>query len=237
VQCVILAGGLGTRIRSVSTEVPKCLISVAGKPFIAWQLDWLRDQGITEIVLCIGHLGSQVREFVGDGEAFGLRVTYVDEGESLRGTAGALRMALDADVLAPWFFVLYGDSYLRVPVKEVAKKFLKMGVSALMTVFQNAGKWEESNVIFNGEIVEKYEKNSIAPPEDMVYVDYGLLVLKREIIRNRVGSTSISDLAPILNSLSLEGSMAGFEATERFFEIGTPEGLDALEEHLSQSKN
>src|SRR5467141_3511852 len=113
-QCVILAGGLGTRIAAVAPDLPKALIQVAGEPFAHHQLSLLRGAGVQEVVYCIGHRGDEIRAFVGSGSRWNIRVSYVSEGRKLRGTAGALRLASDRGALAPAFFVLYGDSYLPV---------------------------------------------------------------------------------------------------------------------------
>src|SRR5882724_3079057 len=118
-QCVILAGGLGTRMQPLTRRLPKTLLPVLGRPFAEYQLGWLADQGVRNVVYCIGFLGDQVRAFVGDGRRWRLRVDYVDEGSLLMGTGGALRLASDAGVLEPGFLVLYGDSYLPIEMAAV----------------------------------------------------------------------------------------------------------------------
>src|SRR5438128_2387245 len=90
----ILAGGLATRLRSVTSTIPKAMVSVAGEPFIAHQLRLLQSRGASRAVLCLGHLGKQVCDFVGDGRRFGVDVEYSFDGEALVGTGGALRKAL-----------------------------------------------------------------------------------------------------------------------------------------------
>src|SRR4029077_4747165 len=114
VQCVILAGGLATRMRPLTERIPKSLIPAGGRPFVDHQLEHLAAHGVTEAVLSIGHHGGALRAHVGDGARFGLGVRYVDEGSELRGTAGALRLALDEGVLEETFLVTYGDSFLPV---------------------------------------------------------------------------------------------------------------------------
>jgi NDP-sugar pyrophosphorylase family protein len=231
-QCVILAGGLGTRIRDVAPDLPKCLIPVAGRPFAALQLEWLAREGVDDVVYCVGHLAEQVRSFVGDGSAFGLTVRYADEGDVLLGTAGALRLAADLGLLAESFFVLYGDSYLDVKLAEVRATYVASGAEALMTVFRNEHSWEESNVVFDGSRVLRYEKHCPAPPADMVWVDYGLSILRRLTIVSAVAEGAPCDLALIYGRLSSEGDLLGYEATHRFFEIGSPSGLQDLEAFL-----
>src|SRR3954471_4703933 len=94
IPVAILAGGTATRLRPVSDTVPKSLVLVAGEPFIAHQLRLLRRERIERVVLCVGHLGEMIRDFVGDGSRFALNVSYSFDGERLLGTGGALRHAL-----------------------------------------------------------------------------------------------------------------------------------------------
>ena len=107
----ILAGGLATRLGPLTQRLPKALLPVAGRPFIHWQLALLAQQGVTQVVLCAGHLGEQIQATVGDGSGFGMTVRYSFDGAVLLGTGGALKRALP--MLGAAFFVLYGDSYLR----------------------------------------------------------------------------------------------------------------------------
>src|SRR5262245_26801177 len=108
-QCVILAGGLATRMRPLTDSIPKTLLPVAGHPSADMQLTWLAREGVSDVVYCVGHLGEMIEEYVGDGSRWGLAVRYVDDGPELRGTAGALRRAVSAGLLDPAFLVVYGD--------------------------------------------------------------------------------------------------------------------------------
>src|SRR5687768_5664809 len=105
VQCVILAGGLGTRMRPITETIPKALIPVAGEPFLNHQLRWLVRHGVSEVVLSLGHMGELVESHVESSPDFGIPVRFVHEGTALRGTAGALRLASDLGVLAEDFLV------------------------------------------------------------------------------------------------------------------------------------
>jgi NDP-sugar pyrophosphorylase family protein len=233
VQCVILAGGLGTRMWPEARAVPKTLLPVAGRPFAAWQLSWLARSGITSVVYCIGHLGSHVADYVGDGSEWGLAVEYVDEGDQLRGTAGALRMAYNEGKLAEDFVVLYGDSWLQVDPALVLRTARRQCALALMTVFRNEGRWDGSNVILRGTQVVQYTKGLADPPPDMRWIDYGLLAFRREVIADQVPAHGTADLAPLCSELAARGLLVGMEVTERFYEIGTPAGRAELEELLA----
>jgi NDP-sugar pyrophosphorylase family protein len=232
VQCVILAGGRGTRMAPFTDTVPKALLPVAGRPFADWQLAWLAGQGIDDVLYSIGHLGDQIRRHVGAGEQWGLTVRYVDEGADLRGTGGALRQALEASSLAKQFLVLYGDSYLSVDVSSVWGAFLAGKSAALMSVYLNDGQWERSNAVFSDGMVKRYEKGLTDIPSEMRYVDYGLSAFRRSTIEQWVPRDAVVDLAETFTALSSAGELAGYEAVGRFYEIGSPSGMKDLEEQL-----
>lgn len=234
-QCVILAGGRATRMRPLTDTIPKALIPVAGRPFLDHQLAWLAGHGVTDVVLSIGYKADAIRAFVdgGDGARHGLRVRYVDEGGRLRGTAGALRLALDQGVLEESFLVTYGDSFLPIDFAAVFATFVASGKPALMTVFRNDGRWDTSNVIFDGRMVTLYDKQrATRPPADFAYIDYGLSALSRRVIADAIPPDTVADLATLFHGLSVRGELAGFEAAERFYEIGSPAGLEDLERWL-----
>jgi NDP-sugar pyrophosphorylase family protein len=233
-QCVILAGGLGTRMRPMTEAIPKALIPVLGVPFAAWQLRHLASQGVDRVVYSIGYRGDMLREFVGDGSRFGLRVTWVDEGAELRGTGGALRLALEQAALEDAFFVLYGDSYLPVRMDDVEQAWRASGEPALMTVMRNEGRWDASNAVFAEGRVVVYDKSW---PEEwrsrMRWIDYGLSILTRPLIAEGIMPGTVADLADLLRGLSTAGRLAGLEVYDRFYEAGSMDGLCDLEAYLS----
>jgi NDP-sugar pyrophosphorylase family protein len=237
VQCLILAGGLGTRVQGVDPSLPKTLLPVAGRPFADWQLRWLAGQGVDSVVYSVGHRADQVRAFVGDGSAWGIAVEYVEETDGLLGTGGAVRLAVDQGVLGQRFFVLYGDSYLRVDLAAVDDAFTRRGLPAMMTVFANDGRWDASNVVFDGRLVVEYRKGLPDPPPAMRFIDYGLLELRRDLVVDEVPSGRPSDLAALLEPLSRRSRLAGVEVAERFFEIGSPEGIAELDRFLTDGGN
>jgi NDP-sugar pyrophosphorylase family protein len=216
----LLAGGLATRLRPITTKLPKSLVEVAGEPFIAHQLRLLKRQGITDVVICAGYLGDQIEASIADGRGFDCRVRYSHDGELLLGTGGALRMALP--LLGERFFVMYGDSYLDTDFRAVHDAFVATRKPALMTVFRNAGRWDTSNVEFVDGAIRRYDKSDRTPA--MQYIDYGLGVSTAAIFAERdVGARF--DLADVYRDLVLRGLLAGYEVRERFYEIGSPSGL------------
>jgi NDP-sugar pyrophosphorylase family protein len=221
----ILAGGLATRLRPLTETIPKALIEVAGAPFVDHQLGLLKRNGYRDVVLCVGYLGEMLQRHVGNGARFGLNVRYVEDGLTLLGTGGALRKA--APLLGEAFAVLYGDSYLPVDYARVEASFRDCGRPALMTVYRNQDLYDRSNVVFRDGVVVLYDKSCRTP--EMKYIDYGLSVIQRSVLE---GYPERFDLASVFTALSRAGKLAGFEVTQRFFEIGSPAGLVEAENYL-----
>lgn len=235
-QCVILAGGRGARMQPLTDTIPKALVPICGRPFVDHQLAWLRDQDVKDVVFCIGYRGRQLRDFVGDGSAWGVAARYVDEGNELRGTAGALRLALDEDALAENFTALYGDSYLPVDLAPIWRAFEIGGAQALMAVFRNENRWDASNVRYeNGKVLE-YDKQHAGKRPALAWIDYGLTVFARDLVADRIQPGETADLADLYRELSLEGALAGFEVNRRFYEVGSPEGVADLERLLTSRR-
>jgi MurNAc alpha-1-phosphate uridylyltransferase len=231
-QCVILAGGLGTRIVERSGGLPKALIPVLGKPFLFYQLEWLARQNVRDVVLSVGYKSELIRAAVGNGSDFELSVAYADEGRELRGTGGALRYIAELGLLRESFFVMYGDSYLPVDLRPIWRTS-EQGQVATMAVLRNEGRWDKSNVIFRNGTLLLYDKFASGPATlDMDYIDFGLSVLTQDAIIQGIASGSKTDLAHLFNRLSIEGRLRGHEVLQRFYEIGSPQGLDDFETYL-----
>ena len=165
---------------------------------------------------------------MGSGERFGLRVRYSDEGPTLLGTAGALRVALP--LMAPTFLVTYGDSYLPF---DYAEPLRVLGANddcdGVMSIFPNGGRWDASNVKTDGVRVLAYEKGVRDPAFD--HIDYGALALRRELIA-ALPLGERRGLEEIQTAVARAGRMRAVVAPERFYEIGSPEGLLALDARL-----
>ncbi len=233
-KIALLAGGLATRLRPITTTIPKSMVPVADRPFLAHQLENLARQGITEVVICSGYLGEQIQEYIQDGSEFGCRVQYSFDGDKLLGTGGALRKALP--LLGDEFLVMYGDSYLTAPIPPIWKEFLRSGKPALMTVFRNGDKWDKSNIEFLDGVIIDYDK--VAPTARMEHIDYGLGCLKAEVFSAWSEDTAF-DLASVYGQLVKQQQVAGYEVKERFYEIGSPAGLaetDALLRQIAQKE-
>jgi NDP-sugar pyrophosphorylase family protein len=236
-QCAVLAGGLATRMRPLTEATPKVLLPVAGVPFVHWQLDWLAREGVEHVVYCIGHLGDRVRAYVGDGSRWGISVRYSEDGERLRGTAGALAHAARGGLLDECFLVTYGDSYLTVAVRRFWDHFQSVAQPMLLAVYRNDGRLERSNIRFREGVVELYDKGVEFPAAiDMHHVDYGLIALDRATLLREVPPDASQDLSDVQHRLSLLGEVAGFEVGDRFYEVGSPTGLADLNDLLSRER-
>jgi NDP-sugar pyrophosphorylase family protein len=225
----ILAGGLATRLRPLTETVPKSLVEINGEPFLRHQLRLLRGAGIDRVVLCVSHLGEQVRDSAGDGREFGLHIDYSFDGSILLGTAGALKRALP--LLGESFFVLYGDSYLPIDLGAVEAVFRASGKAGLMTVYSNEGQWDTSNVEFVDGRIAAYDKK--LRTGRMRHIDYGLGVFHAAAFAEIPEGTSW-DLATVYRDLLDAGELAAFEAPHRFYEIGSFSGIEELSSYLRQ---
>ena len=219
----LLAGGLATRLRPITAKIPKLLVEVAGEPFFSHQLKLLKAAGLTRIVLCVGYLGEQIVDLYKDGSAYGVDIKYSFDGAKLLGTAGALIQAMP--LLGDSFYVLYGDSYLPIDYRKIGDHFLASGKKGLMTVFENKGLYDSSNVWFQNGEIKVYDKKVKLP--EMKHIDYGLGLFKASAFES-YSKTEVVDLAEVQKSLVSQKELCGYEMKDRFYEIGSPEGLAEL---------
>jgi NDP-sugar pyrophosphorylase family protein len=227
VPVAILAGGLATRLRPVTEKIPKSLLPVAGRPFLAHQLELLKSNRLQRAVLCLGYLGEQVQQEFGNGRDYGVQLDYSFDGPVLLGTGGALKQALPK--LGPIFFVLYGDSYLPIDFASALVAFEAKGKPGLMTVFKNAGRYDSSNVCYADGEIRLYDKKHRVP--EMEHIDYGLSIFSSSIF-DEFPSGIAFDLSEVMQRLLGRGQLAGLEVHQRFYEIGSFSGLKELEELL-----
>jgi NDP-sugar pyrophosphorylase family protein len=217
---VILAGGLATRLRPLTETIPKALVEIDGQPFLWHQLELLKRNGMRRVVLAVGYLGDMIREQFGDGSKLGIAIEYSFDGPALMGTAGAIRGALS--LLPERFFALYGDSYLTCNYRAVEAAFVRCGLPGLMTVYRNEGLYDSSNVEYDGNRIVRYDKAH--HHSAMHYIDYGLGAFSRSVFA-ALPADEKRDLASVYQGLLEAGQLAAYEVHERFYEIGSPEGL------------
>jgi NDP-sugar pyrophosphorylase family protein len=220
----ILAGGLATRLRPITEKIPKALVIVAGRPFLAHQLRFVQKSGVRKVVLCVNYRGEMIEQEFGNGSSVGMELSYSYDGPDLLGTGGALKKAMPK--VGDKFLVLYGDSYLPIDYSGPARAFAASGKPALMTVFKNENRWEPSNVWFEEGEIRRYDKKKFTP--EMKHIDYGLGVLSSEALSSWPEGKAF-DLADVYQDLIGQQKLAGFEVDRRFYEIGSPTGLAELD--------
>lgn len=230
---IILAGGLATRLRPITEKIPKSLVEVVGRPFIEHQLSLLKVNGFRKVILCLGYLGEQVVEVVGNGEKWGLQVEYSFDGPILLGTGGALlkaRSLLDEES----FWVLYGDSYLDFDYEAVSQYFgaNRQNTLGLMTVFANDNHWDTSNVVFRDNKILKYDKWQRTP--EMDYIDYGASILSLKAL-DMIKEIPF-DLSKLYYYLVENELMLGYEVKRRFYEVGSFSGLQELNDYFAKQE-
>jgi len=197
VQVLVLAGGLGTRMRPRTDTMPKALLPVAGRPFAERQVELLVDNGVDDIVFAVAYLGHMIHDALGDGRRWGIGIRYVDEGDHRRGTGGATRLFVDSGLADDDFAVLYGDSYLPIDYQAVWDAYATADRPALMTVIRNHDRWDTSNAeLAEGRV--RYRKGA-GPETGMTYIDYGLSVVSARVVSERIPRDAVSDLDEIVD--------------------------------------
>ena len=223
---LILCGGLATRLQPITKTIPKSLVMINNKPILQYQLDMLQKQGIRHVVLCVGYLGEMIRDTFGD-KYRDILLEYSFDGPKLMGTGGAIKKAYSK--LSDTFFVLYGDSYLPVEYKPILEYFHTTNKEGLMTLFKNDNLYDTSNVVFKDNQIICYDKkNKIT---DMNYIDYGLSIFNVSVFKTYPADCSF-DLSQVMVNLVTNKQLAGYEVFNRFYEMGSINGLNELEQYL-----
>lgn len=231
-RCVILAGGLGSRMAPFTSVIPKALIPVNGEPFLRLKLRQLWENGVTDVVISVGHLGDLIESAVAEMPLSGMRVSIVHDGPQLLGTAGALRRLMDLEHLDDAFLVTYGDSFLTCDHAAVIRAFNEAEFDGLLTVWRDVTSEEQGNCAVSGNRVTKYSKEDRTGTR-LPWIDYGLIILKSSVVEELIPADEPADLGAILSTLASQGVMQAHRVPERFYEIGSPVGLEALERVLS----
>jgi NDP-sugar pyrophosphorylase family protein len=225
-QVTIFAGGLATRLGELTRYQPKSLLKFQGEFFIEHQIEQIRRQGIRDIIICTGHLGEQIQRNLGDGSRYDVNITYSHENEPL-GTGGALKNAEKR--LADVFFTIYGDSYLSIDFQAVLAQFLANDALAMMTVYKNRDLYDKSNVSVKDGRVTGYSKNGRTP--DMVYIDYGAQVFRKEAL-GLIPENRYYILEDLFKKLVDQQQLLAYEVNERFYEIGSMQGIEEFDKYL-----
>jgi NDP-sugar pyrophosphorylase family protein len=224
-QAVILAGGLGTRLRPVTEKIPKPMVPVAGKPFLEHQISCLREQGIQDILLLTGYLGEQIEQFFGDGSEHGVRIAYSKEEVPL-GTAGAVQLA--ASKLNDIFLVLNGDTYLPMVYDHVFDLFLRLQPEGLVVARRKYGLAAKANLV-----VAKDWRVVGTDPTHATHINAGAMVFRKSVLDLIPAEKPHSLDLDLFPKLIERNALRAYETPVEYFDMGTPNGLKSLEDSLS----
>lgn len=226
-QIVMIAGGRGTRLYPLTKSVPKSLVLINKTPFIIHQIQLFKKNNISKLVLCLGVFQEKIKDFLDNQGKIELDIRYSFENSTkLLGTLGALKNA--SSLLDDEFFLIYGDSYLDTDYQKIYQTFSKSGKLGMMTVYKNKGKLIPSNVSVKDNMVVDYDKSNSKKFE---YVDYGLSIFKKTVL-DYFSDDTVLDLHQLIKKLISLNQLTSYEVTERFYEIGSFEGIRDLEYHL-----
>jgi mannose-1-phosphate guanylyltransferase len=230
-QAVILAGGLGTRLKPLSETTPKCLVPVGDRPFLHYLIMMLKTRKIGNVVLCVGHLGDQIEQYFGSGKSCGLPICYSWEKDGLLGTGGALKLA--AKYLEERFFVINGDTYLNIDYADVFRKFNDCGRQALIVAYP-CRRGERSDLeIDAGSQVIRYLKDSNLR---LGYVNAGAVVFKKDVLAEIDSNRPVSMETDIFPRLIKQRQMAACITPQRFYDIGTFSGLGVFSREVRKKE-
>jgi len=231
ISLVILAGGMATRLYPVTLEIPKSLIDINGKPFIQHQIDLIKSKGINKIVLCLGNFAKPIEDFLGNGNSDSFDIKYSYDGDTLLGTGGAIKKAFP--LLSDPFMIMYGDSYLNIEYIDILNYFNNFDKSGLMTVLKNENKWDKSNIVFKEGKIIKYDK---VDDSEFEYIDYGFSILRKGALIPFMSEDKF-DLKDVFKDLISKQEMLGFEVFNRFYEIGSFQGIEETKDYLLKHKH
>jgi len=223
IQTVILAGGKGTRLRPISNLIPKPMVVINGKPFLHHQLEFIKRFGISEVLLLVGYLGEQIRDYFGSGKKFGLKIDYAHE-ESPLGTGGALKNA--SDKLAAEFLLLNGDTFLPVDYRKLTDFFCRYRKMGVIVVYDNSEKDAPNNIaVGDANLVISYSKDV---SQEMTHVDAGAIVLKKDILTFIPEDSVCSLEEEIFCKLIKKKELVAFITNQRFYDMGSFGGLEVI---------
>lgn len=233
-QAVIMAGGKGTRLRSITNdEIPKPMAPVAGKPILEWQVECLKRQNVTEIVLIIGHLGHKIREYFGDGSKFGVHISYIEETVPL-GTAGALAL-LPPLLKEDAFFLIFGDVLFDIDLQRMAEYHKEKNAEATLFVHPNTHPFDSDLVICkeNGAVERFDSKHNVRDYWYQNCVNAGFYLMNSSVCA-RVPQGQKVDLEKELLSDMIEKGNAvyGYRSPEYIKDVGTVERIRHAEKEL-----
>ena len=228
-QAVILAGGRGTRLGSLTDAMPKPMVRFHGRPFLEYLIEMLRNQGFTQLVLLLGYLPEPIQAHFGDGSRFGVDIEYsVTDVENDTG----LRLKLAMSKLDPVFLMLYCDNYWPMRIDDMWRQFKRAGAPAMITAYSNDDSFTRDNLALDDNgYVTAYDKTRTA--EGLQGVDIGFALLDRSVIQD-LPDGNVSFEAETYSRLAREGKLQAFRTHHRYYTVGNLDRLPVTEEFLTR---
>lgn len=229
-QAIILAGGLGTRLRPLTNQVPKAMVKANGKPFLEYELLLLKSKGISDFVISVSYLAHVVTDYFKDGSQLGIKIKYSYDGDEQLGAAGAIKKA--EPLLTDIFFVTYGDAYLRADYVDAMSKFSKRPELGMMMVYKNQNEHGKSDLVVEDGLVTAYDKKRMV--EKMNWINYGVSLLRKDSL-GFIPADTVCGEEQFYGDLIKEKQLLAYEVYDRFYEIGSPSSLNEFEQFLIKS--
>ena len=223
-QAVILAGGRGSRLRPLTDTRPKPMVEVLGKPFLAYQIEQLRDQGFNKILLLLGYLPEVVQDYFGDGSRFGVKIEYsisAVEDETAR------RLKIADALIDPWFLLLYCDNYWPMQIKSMWPRFVALGASAMITVYTNRDGYTRNSVRVDSDgYVAIYDKTGASPGLQGVEISYSFI---NKSVLKMLPDSNMSVEDALYSRLAAERQLAAYVTDHRYYSVGALHRLPLTE--------
>lgn len=229
-KAVILAGGFGTKLRSIAFEVPKPMVPILGIPFLEYQMRMLKENGIVDIVLCVHYMAEKIKSYFGSGKRLGIDITYSEEDIPL-GTAGAVKKA--EKHLDDIFIVLNGDSYTNLNLKNFLDFHKSKNSLCTIALNKNKNKENYGSVILNneGKVTDFIEGSKSDIPEEYL-INTGFYVFDKRILSFIASEKNVSLEKDIFPKLAKEGNIYGYESKDYFIDVGRPESYDKFKQDV-----
>jgi mannose-1-phosphate guanylyltransferase/phosphomannomutase len=235
-KIIIVAGGLATRMKPITEQIPKCLVDINGKPLIEHQIEYFKKKGYKSFIFCVAHLAEKVRAYFDDGSKFGVNINYVQETEQLMGTAGSVKLVEGIIGDDENFIVYYGDNLTNMDFDKMIKFHEEKKALVTICIRPLPDKYKSSSIITldnDKRITVFFEKPALDTIEkyagEQKYINSGIYVMNKKVLQLTPKNQKY-DFAKELFPLLIEKDMGiyGYETTEFFREIGRVEKYESF---------
>ena len=227
---IILAGGKGTRVKKLTKQTPKALIKIYNKPFIEYQINYLINQGIKNIIISVGYQGNKLINYFKNKKYKNANISFSKDGKSLVGTGGAVKKIMRKN--KGIYYIIYGDSFLPIKFNQIKNAYLKSKNNSIIVIYKNNNKFDKSNVLLKRNKFI-YDKNNTLP--EMHYIDYGLCILNSKVFDGYANKTKF-ELSDLYNRLTLMKKMSYKIVKKKFYEIGSYKGINNFKKYIKYNE-